>query len=228
MQKTMPLDLPKPIIYLITSGATTKTTTPESSDFARVLTLVEAAVAAQIPLLQLREKHLSARVLYELATRAAKIARGTGTRLLVNDRSDIACAAGAAGVHLTSGSLTADVVRNTYGSEMLIGVSTHSLEQARAARDAGGDFVVFGPIFETESKRVFGEPLGLRKLNEVARELDGFSVVAIGGVTAGNVVECFRAGASGVAAIRLLNDAENLRPRVEEIRDRYKCSQSHG
>jgi len=217
----MPLDPTKPIIYLVTSGATTPATTPESNDFARILTLVEAAVAAQIPLLQLREKQLSARVLYELATRAAKITRGTSTRLLINDRSDIARAAGADGVHLAGGSLTADVMRETYGNEFIIGVSTHSLEQVLAAHNAGGDFVVLGPVFETESKRGFGEPLGLEKLSEAASAVDEFPILAIGGVALENVAECFRAGAAGVAAIRLFNDEERLGTVAEEIRARF-------
>ena len=117
-----------PIIYPITSGTTR---TPED-----LLPLIEAAVAARVPLFQIREKKLSARALYNLTARAAEITRASDTRLLVNDRADIACAAGAGGVHLTSQSLPAGVVRNTYGPEFLIGVSTHSLEEARAARRA--------------------------------------------------------------------------------------------
>jgi thiamine-phosphate pyrophosphorylase len=142
-------------------------------------------------------------VLYELATRAAEITRGSKTRLLVNDRADIARAAGADGVHLTSQSLPAGVVRRTFGSEFLIGVSTHSLDEARAARDGGADFVVFGPVFETESKRGFGAPQGLDKLRQVADELRGFPVLAIGGISLENAGACFDAGASGVAAISL-------------------------
>jgi len=214
----MPLDLPPPIIYLITSGATTITTRPESIDCKRLLTLVEAAVAAKIPLLQLREKQLSARVLYELAHRAAKITRGTATRLLVNDRSDIARAAGADGVHLTTRSLTADLIRETYGSGFLIGVSTHSLAETQIARMQGADFAVFGPVFETASKLGFGRPQGLKRLHDVVSKLRDFPILAIGGVALDNVGACFVAGAAGVAAIGLLNDAENLQTTVEEIR----------
>jgi len=150
---------------------------------------------------------LHARVLFELVARAAEITRGSRTRLLVNDRSDIARAAGADGVHLTTQSLPADVVRKIFGAEFLIGVSTHSLEEARLARAAGADFVVFGPVFE---KRGYGAPQGVDKLAEVTRALGEFPVVAIGGITLDNVDECFQAGARGIAAIRLLNDAENL------------------
>ena len=210
----MSLELPKPILYPITSGATK---TPED-----ILPLLEAAVAAKVPLFQIREKTLSARVLYELTARAAAITRGSETRLLVNDRSDIARAGGADGVHLTSNSLPADVVRKTYGPEFLIGVSTHSTDEALAARDGGADFVVFGPVFDTESKREFGAPQGLNRLAEVANELRGFPVVGIGGITLENAGACFKAGASGVAAIRLLNDAERMSSVVAELRSVYK------
>ena len=186
-----------PITYPITSGKTTPQTISDTLRFVR------AAVEAEIELLQIREKSLPARVLYELATRAAEITRDSKTRLLVNDRADIARAAGADGVHLTSQSLPAGVVRNIFGSEFLIGVSTHSLDEARAARDGGADFVVFGPVFETESKRGFGAPQGLDKLRQVADELRGFPVLAIGGISLENAGACFDAGASGVAAISL-------------------------
>jgi thiamine-phosphate pyrophosphorylase len=181
--------------------------------------LVQAAVAAEVPLFQIREKALHARVLYDLTTRAAKITRGSKTRLLVNDRSDIARAAD--GVHLTTHSLPVDVVRKIYGSEFLIGASTHSLQAARDAAKAGADFVVFGPVFETESKRAYGAPQGLEKLREVTSELRDFPVVAIGGITLGNVEQCFAAGASGVAAIRLFHDASQIKSIAEKIRNGF-------
>jgi len=201
----MPLSSHRPILYAITSGATKSETTPDDDDFIRVLHLAEAAVAAKISLFQIREKNLSARVLYELATRATKITRGSLTKLLVNDRLDIALAAGADGVHLTSASLPVRVVRKICGPEFLIGASTHSLEAARDARDSGADFAVFGPVFETESKRAYGPPQGLEKLRQVTSELQGFPVVAIGGITLDNAESCFAAGASGIAGIRLFD-----------------------
>jgi thiamine-phosphate pyrophosphorylase len=204
------MSLPVPIIYPITSGKTSAQTTPDDAQFSEILRLVRAAVDADVPLFQIREKSLHARVLYELVARAVEITRGSNTRLLVNDRSDIARAADADGVHLTTQSLPPEAVRWVFGEEFLIGVSTHSLDEARAARAGGADFVVFGPVFETESKRSFGEPQGLGKLAEVARELGEFPVVAIGGITLDNVDECLQAGARGIAAIRLLNDTENL------------------
>ena len=192
------MSLPVPIIYPITSGKAK----PDE-----ILRLVRAAVDAEVPLLQIREKSMPARVLFELVARAAEITRGSSTRLLVNDRSDIARAAGADGVHLTTQSLPVEVVRKIYGAKFLIGVSTHSLDEARLARDGGADFVVFGPVFE---KQGYGAPQGVDKLAAVTRELGEFPVVAIGGITLNNADECFQAGARGIAAIRLLNDARNL------------------
>ena len=212
----MPQQLPT--IYLITSGATTPQTTPDDPQFSGILRLVRAAVDAEVSLIQIREKSLPARALFELVARASQITHGSSTRLLVNDRADIARAAGADGVHLTTQSLPVDVVRKNFGPEFLIGVSTHSLDEARAAEASGAGFVVFGPVFETESKRAYGEPQGLEKLRRVTRELGEFPVIAIGGVTLENAGECFHAGAHGVAAIRLLNDAENLSSIVPTIR----------
>ena len=201
----MPASLPPPILYAITSGATNSKTTPDDDEFSGILTLVEAAVEAEVSLVQIREKALSVRVLHELVKRAVEIAQGSSTRLLVNDRFDVARAAGADGVQLTEVSLSPRVVREICGAEFLIGVSAHSLEAARAARDGGADFVVFGPVFETESKSVYGPPQGLEKLLEVTGELQGFPVIAIGGVTLDNAEKCFAAGASGIAAIKLFN-----------------------
>jgi thiamine-phosphate pyrophosphorylase len=215
----MPLNSRKPLLYLITSGKTTARTTPATEDFSNVLHLVEAAVAAAIDLIQIREKNLSASIHYQLSARAAGITRGSATKLLVNDRSDIAASAGADGVHLTTSSLPAEVVRRTFGDEFLIGVSTHSLAEADIARRAGADFVVFGPVFETPAKEKYGEPQGLKQLETITSELAPFPVLALGGVNMSNVAECIRAGARGIAAIRMLNDPDRLGPVVNEIRE---------
>lgn len=183
----------------------TSQTTPDDLEYIHSLFLIELAVSIEIPLYQIREKSLPARLLYEFVSRAAEITRGTSTRLLVNDRFDVARAAGADGVHLTESSIPTRVVRETCGEDFVIGVSTHSLERARAARDGGADFVVFGPVFETESKRAYGPPQGLEKLREVTTALEGFPVLAIGGITIDNAESCFAAGASGFAGISWFN-----------------------
>jgi len=185
------------------------------------LKLVEAAVAANVNLLQIREKNLNARVLYELATQAAEITRASSTRLLVNDRADIARAARADGVHLTTKSIAASVIRRTFGDHFLISVSTHSLEEAREAYHGGADFAVFGPVFDTTSKRIYGEPSGIQVLEGVAVQLAPFPILALGGVTRDNVADCFRAGASGIAAIRLLNHPAKLSEVLKAIREAF-------
>jgi len=156
-------------------------------------------------------------VLSELALRAAAITGGSLTRLLVNDRADIAYAAGADGVHLTAQSLPAAVVRQTFGADFLIGVSTHSFAEVRAALEGGADLAVFGPVFETTSKRIYGAPVGLEKLKEAAHKLAPFPILALGGITLNNAMNCIAAGASGIAAIGLFSDPENLATVVETV-----------
>ena len=220
----MPLLLPKPILYLITRGATAEATTSASKEFHWVLDQVSTAVAAGVQLIQLREKRLTARVLFELTARAAEITRGTSTRLLVNDRADIAAGAGADGVHLTTRSLEPKIVRMTFGDDFLIGASTHSLAEATNARDDGADFIVFGPIFPTPSKDEYGPPLGVSYLAEVASELAPCPVLALGGISIDNARECLRAGASGIAGISLFGAPENVGRTCAEI---GKVSQIH-
>jgi thiamine-phosphate pyrophosphorylase len=220
----MALLLPKPILYLITRGATAEADTSASKHFQDILGQVSAAVAAGIQLIQLREKRLTARVLFELTARAAEMTRGTSTRLLVNDRADIAAGAGAAGVHLTTHSLEPKIVRKAFGDEFLIGASTHSLAEATSARDGGADFVVFGPIFPTPSKEEYGPPLGVDCLADVAGELAPFPVLALGGISTENAGDCLRAGARGIAGISLFRAPEDLSRTCEEI---TKLSQIH-
>lgn len=179
-------------------------------------------MAAKIDLLQIREKQLRVNILYKLSASAVKITIGSGTSLLINDRSDIAFAVGADGVHLTTQSLPADVVRRTFGDDFLIGASTHSLAEAEGARSSGADFAVFGPVFNTPNKRQYGEPQGLRSLEKVASALSPFPVLALGGVMSSNIAECIRAGARGIAAIRMFNDPSRLRQVVDEIRAAFE------
>ncbi len=210
----------RPLLYLITSGETTTLTTPATEDFTDLLLLIQAAVAARIDLVQIREKNLSASVLYQLAVGATASTKGSATRILVNDRADIAQAAGAEGVHLTTRSLPVSVIRQTFGSEFLIGVSTHSLAEAEKAAESGADFVVFGPIFPTTSKSVYGEPAGLDNLAIVSSALGLVPVLALGGLTIDSVASCIHAGAAGVAAIRMFDSPDRLVEIAAEVRSR--------
>src|SRR5271167_4130335 len=114
-----------------------------------LLPLIREAVHAGVDLVQIREKDLAARPLVELVRAAVEGARGTATRVVVNDRLDMALALGASGVHLGTQSVPAQAVRRLVPDDFLIGVSCHSLEEALAAESAGADYIVLGPIFAT-------------------------------------------------------------------------------
>ena len=214
----MRFDLSKPILYLITHGASTETTTRDSPEFRQILAQVSAAVAAALELIQLREKRLTARVLFELTEQSAALTRGSETRLLVNDRADVAAAAGADGVHLTTQSIDARTIRRAFGDDFVIGVSTHSLAEAEAAREDGADFLVFGPVFATPSKENYGPPAGLAKLESVAKELAPFPVLALGGIDVTSARECLRAGAGGIAGISLFQEPNRIGEVVRKLR----------
>ena len=218
----MKLDLSAPILYLITRGETAESTTAESPAFLNILNQVSAAVAAGIDLIQIREKKLSARVMFELTAQAVELAAGTSTRILVNDRADIAAGAGAAGVHLTTGSIDPATIRRTFGKDFLIGASTHTQEEARAARDGDADFAVFGPVFETSSKSEYGPPLGLDALTEAAQAVAPSPLLALGGVSTENAHDCLAAGARGTAGISLFADSAKLKSVSNFIRLRHE------
>ena len=212
--------LPRPITYLITSGQLAPDATPESEEFKRLLRHTEAAVRANVSLIQLREKQLTARTLHYLAESCAAITRGTATRLLINDRADIARATGADGVHLTTRSLPARVVRETFGADFLIGVSAHNLDEARRARDDGSDFATFSPVYATPSKSHLNlPPTGLKALRRAAADLAPFPLVALGGITRERTGEVLRAGARGFAGIRLFASDEDLESLVRWVNE---------
>jgi thiamine-phosphate pyrophosphorylase len=183
-----------------------------------LLPIIEQTVTAGIDLIQIRERDLPARRLLALVEEAVKRAgAGTGpTRILVNDRLDVAVAAGAAGVHLPARGFSVDEVRRSY-PELLIGASTHNLEELRRAADEGADFAVFGPVFETPSKKAYGPPTGLEKLAEAARAVN-IPVLALGGITLENAADCLRAGAAGLAAITLFQQSADLRETINQLR----------
>ena len=217
----MPRELRRPITYLITGGETNSSTAPASAEFDSLLRLIERATEARVALVQIREKALTARTLFQLASRAASLTRGSETRVLVNDRADIARASGCDGVHLSTRSLASSVARGVLGEEFLIGVSAHTRDEAREASEGGADFAVFGPVFDTPSKRAYGQPVGLEALKENALALAPFPLVALGGVTEENAGACLAVGAEGVAAIRLFANGQNLARTVHLIEDLY-------
>jgi thiamine-phosphate pyrophosphorylase len=177
---------------------------------------IEQAVRAGADWIQLREKDLQGRSLFELAARSiatCAASAGKQVRVLINDRLDVARAAQAAGVHLGETSVPAGEVtrwRNRAGrSDFLVGASCHSLEAAAQAAADGADYIFFGPVFATPSKQAFGPPQGLPELESVCRTVS-LPVLAIGGITPQNAGACFRAGAAGIAAIRLFQQQPEL------------------
>lgn len=131
-------------------------------------------------------------------------------KILLNDRLDIALACGFDGIHLGGTSFPVEQVRRRVPEHFIVGVSIHHLSEAVAAERGGADYVIFGPIFETPSKKKYGAPQGIPRLREVAQDIS-IPVIAIGGISLGNFQQCQVAGAWGVAAISLFQNSPSVR-----------------
>jgi thiamine-phosphate pyrophosphorylase len=176
---------------------------------------LEAAIAAGPGAVQLREKDLAGRALYARAERLVERCRAAGVKLLVNERADVALAAGADGVHLPETGLPVAAARGIVGPDRLVGCSVHAASLL-AAR-SGADFVLFGPVYDTPAKRAFGAPQGIARLAEVARA-SRVPVLAVGGITPERVPDVLRAGATGVAVIGAILDASDPGAMVASFR----------
>jgi thiamine-phosphate pyrophosphorylase len=209
----------RPILCYVTDRQDLRKADPEDA-CEGLLHKVDVAAAAGVNWIQIREKDLSGKVCAsltrEVLRRAAKpsAAKAAATRILVNDRLDVALAERAGGVHLGENSLPIAEVRQFVDSlgpdkDFLIGASRHSLEAARSAAKDGVDYLFFGPVFATPSKAAYGAPQGLERLAEVCRAVS-IPVLAIGGITLESAASCLAAGASGIAAIRLFQDAPSV------------------
>jgi thiamine-phosphate pyrophosphorylase len=165
--------------------------------------VVEAAVRGGVTAVMLREKDMATRDLYDLAVELRRITQRAGALLIVNDRVDVALAAGADGVHLGWQSLPFEKVRALMGESRLVGASTHSPDEARRAAQQGADYVTFGPVFPTPSKAGLVEVQGVEGVAAARRGLS-VPLVGLGGIDPENAAQVLRAGADGVAAIRAL------------------------
>jgi len=197
-----------------------------------LLRKIELAAAAGVDWIQLRERDLSGKQCASLTSEALHrvskqaLHANRGTRILVNDRLDVALAEQAGGVHLGENSLPVQEAKRLLEAspaakavppDFLAGVSCHSLEAAQSAASAGADYIFFGPVFATPSKAAYGGPQGLDRLAELCTSLT-IPVLAIGGITLENAPACFSAGASGIAAIRLFQDSADPASIVRAMR----------
>jgi len=168
---------------------------------------VERLIAGGAALIQIREKSAASGEFYRSAMAAAEIAGAAGVPLIINDRVDIAIAVGAAGVHLGQEDLPPTQARAMLGTKAIIGYSTHTLEQARAAAALPVDYIAFGPIFPTSSKANADTIVGLEGLRAARQVTGDIPLVAIGGITDSNLLSVLAAGADSAAMIGALISA---------------------
>ena len=228
----LPRKASSPIFCYVTDRAGLRSSEPRDA-LAPLLDSIASAATAGVPWIQLREKDLGARDLANLTSAAiarcalAHAANSTPlrTRIFVNNRLDVAIAERAAGIHLGENSLPVDEAKRLLQNlspenrpaEFLAGVSCHSLASAQAAAAAGADYLFFGPIFPTPSKRMYGPVQGLGRLAEVCRAVN-IPVLAIGGINVENAADCMDSGASGIAAIRLFQQPRQLQAAASFLR----------
>jgi len=189
-------------LYLVTDRNTTA-----GRDLLWVL---EQALEGGVRAVQLREKDLGGREMLELARAVKGLCDRYGGELFINDRVDVALAADAAGVHLAANSVPVAVARELLGAHRKIGVSTHSVEDVRAASAVGADFVLFGPIYPTGSKLPFGDPQGPAAL-KAATDAAAVPVFAIGGIKPHHIPEIKAHGTARIALISAISEAPEPR-----------------
>lgn len=173
------------------------------------------ALSAGVTFFQYRNKSDTRRKIYETALRLARMAQQAGALFVVNDHADIAAAVDADGVHLGQDDLPILFARKLLGKEKLIGISTHSSDQARAAERAGADYIGFGSLFKTSTKDA-GAIQGIENLSIIKKTVS-IPVIAIGGINRANAREVIRAGADGVAVISAVLSAPNIKQAAEEM-----------
>ena len=185
----------------------------------RFLSAVEEALQGGVRALQIREKDLNPNDLLAMALEVKPLVQHYHAKLFINDRADIAVMAGADGVHLTETSIQAREIKNSF-PDLIVGVSTHSIEGARRAETQGADFITFSPIYETPSKANYGPPQGLDLLRQATQAVR-LPVLALGGITLHRVPECLEQGAFGVAVISGIWDSTHIKQQSSEYTQNF-------
>ncbi|TLU84832.1 MAG: thiamine phosphate synthase [Chlorobium sp.] len=207
LNKLLPHPLPR--IYLISSG---EENADMDSRLMEQLRLLPRSIACMV---QIREKQLDTQQLLKLALKARNTDLPEGTLLLVNKRIDVALEASLDGVHLPENTLkTADVHQNA--PNLIAGFSVHSHESLRMAEASGADYLLYGPVFDTPSKRKYGPPQGLEKLAQLCRATT-LPVFALGGITPDNALLCMDQGAYGIAALSIFGNTARLVETLEQF-----------
>ena len=176
--------------------------------------VVHAALDGGVRAVQLREKDLEGGELYHLALTLRDLTSRYQAQLLINDRIDVALAVEADGIHLGQTSFPVPTARQLLGPGKLIGVSTHSQEEIDAAREA--DFLLFGPVYFTPSKAVYGEPQGIDRLRKAVAH-SPVPVIAIGGIKNAQITEVLAAGAHGIGVITAISTAPDPAQAAREL-----------
>jgi thiamine-phosphate diphosphorylase len=177
--------------------------------------VVHQLLEGGVKMIQLRAKAMSSRDFLELARIARELTTPFDCKLIVNDRVDIALASAADGVHLGQEDLPLQIGRNLLGDK-IIGISTHTVDQAKEAEENGADYIGFGPIFGTDTKDTGYGARGLEMLAQL-REVVALPIVAIGGITEATVEDVWHAGADAAAMISDILKAEEITAKVRAI-----------
>jgi thiamine-phosphate pyrophosphorylase len=184
--------------------------------------LARAVVGGGATVLQLRDKKGTTRAMIARAREMIAALEASGVPLLIDDRVDVALAAGAAGVHLGQEDMPAEIARRLLGDQAIIGITVRSEDEARAAPVDHADYVGVGGVFSTVSKDNPAPPIGLAGLTRLAailrRRRPGIPIVAIAGIDAGNAADIVAAGADGVAVISALAKAKDAKAAARELR----------
>jgi thiamine-phosphate pyrophosphorylase len=184
-----------------------------------LLEVVEAAVRGGATVVQLREKHCPTGEFILLARQLKRLLQGSGVVLIINDRLDVALAAGADGVHLGQQDMAIADARRLAGPSLIIGVSAESLEDALRAEMEGADYIGISPVFATTTKKDAAEPLGLDGVRQI-RAAVRLPLVGIGGINVDNVAFVIAAGADGAAVVSAIVAAESPEQAARALKKR--------